>query len=118
MLAARIDALAGDDGVVVAFSAEEVYVFGERRSPHPFLRLSEPFVPFLPLVGMDGCREVLERTLALDPTVVVVGLIGRTGPCQWSIKPLLLENGYYDAGHRDWLFVYARRVAPEPRRDE
>ncbi|MEE8508849.1 MAG: hypothetical protein V3T07_07280, partial [Myxococcota bacterium] len=90
----RIVKKAGRDGTVMCFSASEVYAISERASPQPFLRLSDAFIPFLPLVGFDDCRAVMLRTFDQRPEVVVINLWRHSSECERRIAELLPENGY------------------------
>ncbi len=84
----------GPDGTLMSFSASEVYAIAERSSPNRFLRLTDAFVPFLHLVGLEGCRGVLQQTLERRPEVVVLTLWKRSSDCERRIAELLPEKGY------------------------
>ena len=85
---------AGLDGTVMCFSASEIYAISERASPQPFLRLTDAFIPFLPLVGLDGCRAVMLRMFEQRPEVVVINLWRHSSECERRIAERLPENGY------------------------
>jgi hypothetical protein len=93
-LVAAAAELAGKQGPLVAISAEEVYVLREVRAPVPFLRLSEAFVPFLHLVGFEGCRGAIEGVLAAGPSVVVMRAAGRASACERTAGRFLADRGY------------------------
>jgi hypothetical protein len=103
--------MAGPEGTLMAFSASEIYAIGERPPPERFLRLTDAFVPFLHLVGLDGCRGVLQKMSARQPDIVVVHLWRRSSDCENRIGDRLVEERYatrtIEPGGRIW-HVYRR----------
>jgi len=105
------------EGDVMAFSAEEVYVLSERRSPQPFLRLPNIFVPFLPYAGYRNCADVAARVVAERPRAVALRLRLFQGGCEPVIGQALTAAGYRQERGASELLVYRRHAELETTRD-
>jgi hypothetical protein len=105
----RITAQSGDS--VMAFSAEEIYVLSERRSPLPFLRLPDIFVRFLPEAGFLDCLAVAQRVVAERPRAVVFRARRNDG-CEPRIAAALVANDYELEERALRLRVFWRDGAP------
>ncbi len=103
-----------DPGAVIAFGTESVYALGERRALHPFVRLDERMMPFLPLAYSGGCDELIERTLRAEPAVVLIRNDRRQSRCVFALERRL-RGAIYERSKVRFEFRRGARIDPEPR---
>jgi hypothetical protein len=58
------------------------------------MQMNRYYMPFIETVEPDGCPGLVQRTLGLDPDVVVVRKHRSQSRCIRGLKRTLLERGY------------------------
>ena len=104
--------LAGPGGGVAALAVEELYAFGERRAPVPFLRLPEPWIAFLPRLGLADCDAALAALVAARPAVVALDEGPSASACERGAGDHLRARGYRLARRLAHVALYAPDAGP------
>jgi hypothetical protein len=115
-LVGTVASLSGPDGRFAAISAEEYYVLREVPSPLPFLRLSMPCIPFLPLYGYAHCEAALGAILALAPEAIVVQTFDRASACERRAERWFRQRGYVRKRAERRAVILARTHLTNPDR--
>ena len=85
---------AGVDGTVLSFGAEWVYALAERSAPLPILRLGGPHMRLMTHLEPRGCDGAIERSMRLQPEVVVARTKPAKSSCLRRLDARLLGAGY------------------------